>query len=210
MVGQSLYSLMPWRISGSCRTSTVSYLVPSRSRIAIARLEKPHCGKSAVPFMKRTTSFEPTMSAIRAFGSLTDCLLRHRGLELQCVKLSPYSPPKRGIDRLMLPDPAHPFKAAADNTCGIMVAVSGKIANDHFGVRNGCLDQPFDLGCSHRHQIFVASMIWRRASISLLRIASMTIDSSQSSPAAVRSPSTLRITSCSPASSKSERTTSLA
>src|SRR6185437_15517561 len=57
---------------------------------------------------------------------------------------------------------------------------------------------------------FVASMIWRRASISLLRSASRTLSSSMSTPAEVRSPSTFRITSCSPASSKSERTTSFA
>src|SRR4051812_19497921 len=104
---------MPWRISGSCRTSTVSYLVPSRSRIAIERLEKPHCGNKAVPFMNSTISLELTMSAIRDCASLTGHLRRHCGFELQCVKLSPNSSPKRGIDRLMLPDPAHPGEGRA-------------------------------------------------------------------------------------------------
>ena len=79
------------------------------------------------------------------------------------------------------------------------------------GIGDRLLDQPLDLG-SRPWGItrFVASMICRRASISLLRSASTTCSSSHSMPAAVRSPSTLRITSCSPASSKSDRTTSLA
>src|SRR5206468_2015532 len=143
---------MPCRISGSWSTSTVSYFAPSRSRIAIARLEKPHCGNRAVPFMNRTMSFDFTMSAMRACGSLTGCLrIRHCGFELQCVKLSPYSSPERGIDRLMLPDAAQPREAPAHHACGIMVAVAGKIADRHFGVGDRRLDQPLDLFGGHRH-----------------------------------------------------------
>src|SRR5438067_2941267 len=142
---------MPARTSGSWSTSTVSYFAPSRSRIAIARLEKPHCGNRAVPFMNRTMSFDFTMSAMRACGSLTGCLrIRHCGFELQCVKLSPYSPPERGIDRLMLFDAAQPGETAAHDASGIMVAVAGQIADLDFGVRNGRFDQPLDLGCGHR------------------------------------------------------------
>src|ERR1700754_4771001 len=113
---------MPWRISGSCRTSTVSYLAPSRSRIAMARLEKPHCGNRAVPFMNSTMSFELTMSAMRDWASLTDGLRWHRGFELQCVKLSPYSTPECGIDRLMLFDAAQSGETRAHDTRSIMVA----------------------------------------------------------------------------------------
>src|SRR5947209_6413441 len=126
------------------------------------------------------------------------------------MKLSPYSPPERRIDRLVLPDAAHSFKAAADYTRRIMVLVAGKIADRHLGVGNRRLDQLLNLGCGHWHYWFEASMICRRASISLLRSAPRTCSSSLSTPAAVRSPSTLRITSCSPASSKSEWMTSLA
>src|SRR5690348_18188874 len=125
MVGQSEYSLIPWRTSGSWSTSTVSYLAPSRSRMAIARLEKPHCGNSAVPFMKSTTSLLFTISAMRELTSLTGHLRWHCRFELQCVKLSPNSPPKRGIDRLVLPDAAEAGEAAADDACGIMIAVAG-------------------------------------------------------------------------------------
>src|SRR4051794_34232067 len=141
---------MPWRISGSWRTSTVSYLAPSRSRMAIARLEKPHCGNSAVPFMNSTTSFLLTRSAMRSVESLTGRLrFRHCGFELQCVKLSPYSSPKRGIDRLMLLDAAQPVEAAAFDARCIMVAVAGKIADRDFGVGNRRLDQPLDLARRH-------------------------------------------------------------
>src|SRR2546423_4842395 len=163
----------------------------------MARLENPHCGNSAVPFMNRTISFDLTISTMRVWASLTGCLrIRHCGLELQCVKLSPYSPPERGIDRLVLLDPAHSGKAPAHHARRIMVAVAGEVADRHLGLRNGRLDQPLDLAPGHGHQMLLASMIWRRASISLLRRASRTLSSSQSTPADVRSPSTLRITSC--------------
>src|SRR3954447_6953517 len=200
---------MPARISGSCSTSTVSYFAPSRSRIATARLEKPHCGNSAVPFMNRTMSFCLTMSSMRLVALVTDSLrVRHCGFELQCVKLTPNAPPERGIDGLMLLDAAEPGEALADHARGIMVAVAGEIADGHVGVRDGHLDECLDLARRHRHYRFVLSMIWRRASNSLLRSASASVSSSHSTPAPVRSPSTLRITSWSPASSKSERTTS--
>src|SRR3954471_4077007 len=179
--------------------------------MAIARLEKPHCGNRAVPFMKSTTSFDLTMSPMRLWASVTFNLhIRHCGFELQCVKLSPYAPPERGIDCLMLLDAAHSGEAAAYHARGIMVPVAGEVADGDLGIRDRRLDQFFDVAGRHRHQRFEASMICRRASTSLWRSASRIWSSSHSTPAAVRSPSTLRITSCSPASSKSERTTSLA
>src|SRR5437868_13545108 len=163
---------MPCRISGSWSTSTVAYWAPSRSRMAIARLEKPHCGNSAVPFMNRTMSFCLTMSSMRLVALVTDSLrVRHCGFELQCVKLTPNAPPERGIDGLMLLDAAEPGEALADDARGVMVAIPREVADGHVGIRNRRLDQPLDLGCGHRHQRLVLSMIWRRASISLLRSA---------------------------------------
>src|SRR4029078_8048346 len=110
----------------------------------------------------------------------------------------------------MLLDAAHSGEAAADHPRGIMVAIAGEITDRNLGIGEPSLYQLLYLACRPRHQRFVASIICRRASISLLRRASPIFSSSQSTPAAVRSPSTLRITSRSPASSKSERTTSLA
>src|SRR3569833_527310 len=128
-------------------------MAPSRSRMAIARPENPHCGNRAVPFMKRTTSLLLTMSAMREAGSVTFGLQSgwHCGFELQCVKLTPHSAPERGIDRLMLADPAEAGEAAADHARRIMVAVAGKVADRDLGAGNGGLDQRFDLACGHRH-----------------------------------------------------------
>ncbi len=39
-------------------------------RTPATREEKPHCGIVLVPFMKRTTSLAPTMSAMRVFVSV--------------------------------------------------------------------------------------------------------------------------------------------
>src|SRR6185437_10177570 len=99
------------------------------------------------------------------------------------MKFSTHSAPERRIDRLMLADSAHSFEAPRDHTSGIMVAVAREIADRHLGVRNRRLNQPLDLLSGHGHQRLVLSMICRRASISLLRSASRTLSSSQSTPA---------------------------
>src|SRR5881392_1633570 len=44
--------LMPWRISSEARTFTSLNGTPMCWRICTVRPEKPHCGISAVPFMK--------------------------------------------------------------------------------------------------------------------------------------------------------------
>src|SRR3954452_3451268 len=161
--------------------------------------------------MNNTTSLLFTKSPMRDWASLTDRLrVRHRDLELQCVKLTPDASAERRIDGLMLLDAAKTGERPADHARGIMIAVAGQVAYCHLRIRYGRFDQPLDFCCRHCHYRFVASMIWRRASISLFRSASRTWSSSQSTPAAMRSPITLRTTSCSPASSKSDRTTSLA
>src|SRR5260221_388555 len=51
MVGQLENSLMPWRISGSESTSTPLNFTPICVRICTTAAEKPHCGKTGVPFM---------------------------------------------------------------------------------------------------------------------------------------------------------------
>jgi len=78
MVGQLLYSLMPWRMPSSSRTLTVFTFfgsTPLAFRIWIARPEKPHIGKLALPFMKRTTSLDLTSSSMRCWVSLMESLL---------------------------------------------------------------------------------------------------------------------------------------
>src|SRR3990167_8508273 len=73
MVGQLLYSLMPWRISSSSSTLTVFTVLgstPQALRIWIARPEKPHMGKLALPFMNSTMSLDLTSWSIRVWASL--------------------------------------------------------------------------------------------------------------------------------------------
>src|SRR3546814_16974932 len=55
MVGQLLKSLMPWRMPGSCSTSTPLNFTLRCERICTTAAEKPHCGNTGEPFMKSTT-----------------------------------------------------------------------------------------------------------------------------------------------------------
>src|SRR5512139_1148270 len=152
MVGQSLYSLMPLRISGSCSTSTVSNLTPRWSRMATARLEKPHCGKSALPFMNRTTSSALTISSIRWLASLISSLLfRHRRRQLQRVERAAHPPAERLIDRLVLLDPRQAPEALRNDARRIMVPVAGKIDDLDARVGDPLADQSLDILRRHRH-----------------------------------------------------------
>jgi hypothetical protein len=47
---------MPWRMLGSDSTSMPLNLVPSSLSTCTTAAEKPHCGKTGVPFMNSTTS----------------------------------------------------------------------------------------------------------------------------------------------------------
>src|SRR5918999_1516099 len=94
---------------------------------------------------------------------------------------------QRFVDHLVLPDPGHAGERGADDSGGIMVAVAGEVADLDLGVGDGGANQILDLACRHRHQL-LASMIWRRASTVLWPSASRIFASSQSTPAAVRSP----------------------
>ena len=72
MVGQWLYSLMPWRIASSSSTLTVVTVfgsTPQALRICTARPEKPHMGNEALPFMNRTMSLPLTSWSMRAWVS---------------------------------------------------------------------------------------------------------------------------------------------
>src|SRR4029079_7600305 len=100
--------------------------------------------------------------------------MRHRGFELQCVKLTPNAPTERGVNGLMLLDPAHPGKGIAHDSGSIMIAIAGEIPHGDLGTRKRGLDQRFDVAGRHRHYRLVLSIIWRRASISLFRSASAT------------------------------------
>ena len=56
------------------------------------------------------------------------------------MKLTPYTSPKRGIDRLVLLDAIEPGKAAAHHSRGIVVTIAGKIADGHLGAQYETVD----------------------------------------------------------------------
>src|ERR1051325_4696709 len=118
---------MPLRISGSCSTSPVWKATPRWSRIATARLEKPHCGKSGVPFMNRTMSLFFTTSSMRSRTSVMSLpLLGDAGGQLERVELGAHAPAQGLVDALMLAHERLAAKALRDHPRFIMVAVAGE------------------------------------------------------------------------------------
>src|SRR5258707_901144 len=73
-VGQFENSLMPWRTEGSARTSMPLNLTPRWLRICTTAAEKPHCGKTGVPFMKSTTGASPICWRMRSCKVMSICL----------------------------------------------------------------------------------------------------------------------------------------
>src|ERR1044072_4299206 len=133
---------MPARISGSWRTSTVSNATPRWSRIATARLEKPHWGNKAVPFMNRTMSLFFTSRSILSRASLIILffLFGCCRTELQCMQLRTHAPAQRLIDALVLADQGQAAEALGDDPRLIMVAVAGEVDDLDPSVRNALSD----------------------------------------------------------------------
>src|SRR6188472_282535 len=123
------------------------------------------------------------------------------------MKFAPHSPAERLVDQLVLANSIHPGKARRNYLRRIMVSVAGKVADFYFRVRNGSADHVLDVFGSHWHLNYPIS--WRRASTSFSLVASRMRFSSISTPAAVRSPSSFKVTSLPPPPSKSARTTSV-
>src|SRR5260370_2849118 len=124
-VGQFENSLMPWRTEGSAKTSMPLNLTPRWLRICTTAAEKPHCGKTGVPFMKSTTGASPLCWRMRScrvmsilsvlvsvapqrglereprcgFGSVRGCA----GLQCEGVQLLAHPAAQLLIDQLMLP-----------------------------------------------------------------------------------------------------------
>src|SRR4249920_2658565 len=116
MVGHWLNSLMPWRSSSSTRILTLLNLTPSWLSTSTTAAEKPHCGKTGVPFMNSSTSFLPIASRMRpnTSGSLIgkspsllnigrSGLLRHGG-QLQRMQDTAHAAAQRAVDHLVLLD----------------------------------------------------------------------------------------------------------
>src|SRR5574343_1043859 len=107
MVGQLLYSLMPWRISASSSTFTVLRVLvstPQALRICTARPEKPHMGKLALPFMNSRMSLPLTSSSMRCWVSLMGRSSFKSMSELSLVLQNPVH--QRGSSGLLCPGAA--------------------------------------------------------------------------------------------------------
>ena len=147
MVGQSEYcldALADFRV-----LEDVDRLIfgaePVEDRDRAARKAALREQRGALHEQHHVVALDDVADAVVCVTSLQILHCRHCGFELQCVKLTPYSPAKRGIDRLVLPDAAQAFEASADDARRIMVAVAGKIADRHLGVGDRGPDQPLDL-----------------------------------------------------------------
>src|SRR6266404_2543086 len=148
-VGQFENSLMPWRTEGSARTSMPLNLTPRWLRIWTTAAEKPHCGKTGVPFMKSTTGASPICWRMRScrlvsIVSVLVCGAPQRGLERkprsgfrsirggarlqrERVQLVAHPAAQRLIDQLMLLDPAFAAEPAGDDAGGVVIAVAPQI-----------------------------------------------------------------------------------
>src|SRR6266567_2121371 len=140
---------MPWRTEGSARTSMPLNLTPRWLRIWTTAAEKPHCGKTGVPFMKSTTGASPICWRMRscrvgsivsilvlsgaaaAAGAQASCSFRSifgcAGLQRKRVQLVAHPAEQRLIDQLVLLDPGFAAERAGDDLRGIVIAVAAQI-----------------------------------------------------------------------------------
>src|SRR6202047_3330127 len=128
--------------------------------------EKPHCGKSGVPFMNKTTSlvsivdwissliaiagsFQITVFAWKMRGNLR----RRTGLKLQRMQFATHGAAERFVDELMLLELGFADEFRGNDDRRIMVVVAGKVGDFDLGVRNALLDQALDFRRWHGHRV---------------------------------------------------------
>src|SRR5579862_3194238 len=172
MVGQFENSLMPWRISGSDSTSIPLNLTPMWLSTWTTRAEKPHCGKTGVPFMNSTTGLAAISLRMRSktgFSSdmVTGFLFSDRlGGEGQRMQLAAHPRTQRRVDELMLLHTAASLELGGAHMGGVVVAVAAQILDRDLRVRQTLADQALDRRRVHRHGDISSSAvptIWPRA-----------------------------------------------
>src|SRR5260370_25063398 len=141
-------------------------LTPRWLRIWSTAAEKPHCGKTGVPFMKSTTGASPICWRMRScrVGSMVSilvCKAPQRGLErdprcgfgsvLGCaglqrerVQLVAHPAAQRLIDQLMLLDPGLAAERPGNDLRGVVIAVAAQILDRDLRVGQAVLAQPLD------------------------------------------------------------------
>ena len=116
---------------GSGRMSTAANALPSASSAATVRAEKPHIGRSGVPFMKRMTScsviaswiasrigFSVSAHAGPRFGS---------GFEGQGVDRAADLGAEDRVDAAVLLDPAHARELRGHDRGAEVIAAAGQV-----------------------------------------------------------------------------------
>src|SRR3954454_23888554 len=166
IVGQLETADSSWRMRGSGRTSTAAYGLPSASSAAAVRAEKPHIGRSGVPFMKRMTSCSEIASPMASrisfsLVSLTWSSLRS-GFEGQCVDGAADLGAEHRVDAPVLLDPAHGGELRGDHLRPEVIAAAREVGDVHAGIRNGSLDALLEL-VGTRHTTSVATATLREA-----------------------------------------------
>src|SRR5262249_40640868 len=141
-------------------------------RICTTVAEKPHCGKTGVPFMNKTTGLSSICCLMRSLVVLSmfrsSCcgsgssptsvssefalILRCVGVQCQRVQFVAHSPAQGLVNHLMLLHPALAAEGSGNDMGGVMVAVAAQILDQDRGVGQALLDKPLDCHCIHRHQ----------------------------------------------------------
>src|SRR5581483_86498 len=125
MVGQFENSLMPWRIEGSDSTSMPLNFTPRCVSTWTTAAEKPHCGNTGEPFMKRTTSLPVTSPLMRSLTVASMFrLLFGRRLQRHRVQLVAHAALEGLVNHLMLLDPALALECRRDDVRGVVIAVA--------------------------------------------------------------------------------------
>src|SRR5512139_1736883 len=119
--------------------------------MATARLEKPHWGNSAVPFMNSTTSLLFTSASMRSFASLIGFSCRRCGFKLQRMKFAAHPATQGLVDKLVLPDAIQARELLRNHPGGVMIAIASEIANLNLGIGNCCSNERLDILCGHWH-----------------------------------------------------------
>src|SRR5712691_3300588 len=164
---------MPWRTEPSARTSMPLNLTPRWLRICTTAAEKPHCGKTGVPFIKSTTGASPICWRMRSctvlsisrssfagaaaqllvdarFGCVS--ILGGAGLQCQRVQFVAHAALQCLVHQLVLLHPALAAEGAGDDMSGVVVAVAAQIFDRDLRVGQALLDEPLDHCRVHRHR----------------------------------------------------------
>src|SRR5262249_34381202 len=146
-----------WRTRASSPATSVLVAgsiprMPATKTKSPARAPSAH-GRAARPRPAGASVFTP-FGAASAIASAR----RHAGLQRERVQDAAHLALERRIDQLMLLHARLAAEALGNDRRGVVVAVAGKIADRHLGVRDARLDQALDLAGVHRHAALLEAL----------------------------------------------------